>query len=78
MLAVELGVTSVRLFRPLSVPIETYFPLFRARSRVTQRDKLAAHTWANLINEEYSRLSARNAIPSQLTPTAGADPAEAA
>ncbi|WP_353068008.1 XRE family transcriptional regulator [Amycolatopsis sp. DG1A-15b] len=79
MLAVELGVTSDYLFRPPPSPIETHSPLFRARSRVTQRDKYATHAWANLINEEYSRLSARNnAIPSRLTPAPGADPADAA
>ena len=79
MLAVELGVTSDYLHRVPPEPIETHSPLFRARSRVTQRDKHATHAWANLINEEYSRLSARNnVIPSQLMPALGTDPAEAA
>ncbi|HKS46624.1 MAG TPA: XRE family transcriptional regulator [Amycolatopsis sp.] len=79
MLAVELGVTSDYLFRPPPVPIETHSPLFRARSRVTQRDKHAAHAWANLINEEYTRLADRNtAIPNRLAPATDLDPVEAA
>lgn len=79
MLAVELGVTSDYLLRPPSLSIEAHSPLFRARSRVTQRDKYAAHAWANLVNEEYTRLSARNnSIATRLAPMTGMDPIDAA
>jgi Zn-dependent peptidase ImmA (M78 family)/transcriptional regulator with XRE-family HTH domain len=79
MLAVELGVTSDYLHRPPSTPVQAHSPQFRARSRVTQRDKHAAQAWSNLVNEEYSRLSARNnIIPSKIEPVTNMDPVEAA
>lgn len=79
MLAVELGVTSDCLRRAPAAPLQALSPQFRARSRVSQRDRSVALEWANLVNEEYQRLTeTAAALPTRLSREDGEGPADAA
>lgn len=79
MLAVELGVTDDYLHRPPVGSLQAHSPQFRARSRVTQRDRTAGMEWARLLDEEYTRLAgAGTLIPLRLMHTSDRDPASGA
>lgn len=79
MLAVELGVTDDYLARPPLSGLEAHSPQFRARSRVTQRDRGSAMQWAGFIDEEFQRLmAAATPIPPRLDQVRTSDPIEAA
>ena len=79
LLSAILGVTHGFFSRPPAPGLAAHSPQLRARSRLTQREKMSALQWARLINEWYEQLkrSARP-LPVRLEPADDVTPAEAA